>query len=1608
MAGILGSIAGQVRLDVRQAVASYAALRAANARTLYALRSGGAVFSAVGKASLAGGLLIAAGFAKAISSAAEFERRLDFFGAVSGATQKQMAAVSQEALRLGRTTIYSANTIADSFVELGKAGVSAGQILDGIGQAVTNLGAAADIPLTSAVDIMLAAVHTFSLNAKDAVHVADLLAGAANASTLEVEDLGVSLKYAGGVAAGFKIPIDDVITSLSILGKAGIRGSTAGTSLRQIFIGLSGPTKNAVDALKDLGIVTKDGANHFFDAAGKLKPFPKVLDILRAKTKGLTDQQKLLALKDVFNTRALPSILALLKSGSKGFAEMQKQIGKTTALDVAHKRLDNLSGDLKILRGNLETLFISSGSQFQAALRPLVQQLTDMVKWFSKLSPATQKNIFTIAAITGASLLAVGAFSLLIAGVMGAIGVFIRLGVNLRVAGKFLVSTLRTLKLLGAGFAITPLGAAVVGILTFAAALVILYKRSETARNLMNQVWSAIQSGFAAAVGYFQSLQPQLASFWASIVSAWQSGSQTVVGVIHTIVGVFEDVWPSIVSAWQSGSQAVMGVIHTVVGALKTFWDSLGGASGIAGTVGGALSTAFAGLSSAFQTVLPYAQEFWSALQKIGSAFVDFLLPVLKVVAGTFQSAFGDLVGELSGLWNQLVGTFQQVGAQLMSSLVPALANLWDSVQQLLPALKVLGIILGVAFLGAIVAVAALIPLVVLVAAKLLALAGPVLGLFISALTTAINVVGQIASAIIGVFGGAIEIIAGLIHVIVGLMTGDWAQAWRGAQEIVRGIWGVITSIIGGAVGVVWAIVSGFVEGIIGFFKHLFDVLVGHSIIPDLVNAIVRWFAGLPGKVLGLVAGFVASVIGAYVRLQVGILKAIAQAVSRTVSGFASIVSAGASGAARLVAAVARGLASLAGKFLGAMVAGARAVASGGAQALSAAARVASDILGAFSGLAGQMAGVGANIISSLAGGIRSMAGAAASAAASAAKSAYDAAKNFLHIGSPSKLFIGVGQEVVNGFAIGLTKSQKARMAAIGLAKVAHGSISDYIHVFGEPLGVKLSTALAQGISSRTAAIQRAVSNVMGSAVAAVRRMPAAFRDTGELVSGNFANAMLGGTDPTGPAAEQAQKFIQTLSDDYASAVQQRSDLTKKVQDQNAKISASTKKAKEIQHDLNAALAGKTTGKGKKRKTVVNKERVHDLRVQLKNTQTGIAASKKLIASYNAQIKTINQSKLMSAKVRAQASNAVIAGAAVLDALGAQRSALADKIDKANQDLQNAMEARANFAASVRDTIRNFGSLLSIKAPEAQDPAPQAVDAAKLVESATTRLNRVTALYGAQSQQAAAAARDLAAAQQHQADVAKMLADQQTKANEATSISAADLVKGLQDRLATTKAFISTIQQLRAAGLNDAALQELVSAGPEQAGDYAKAILAGGQAAISAINDTQSQMDKLAQSFGDQTSHWFYDAGVKAAQGILDGLKSQDAALAAQMKAIADGIVKQVKRALGIKSPSRVMRDLFAEVPAGAVLGIASGVSDVQRQSRALAEAALMHGSAWSGRVGDLFTPLRGAVMSSMPTGAPQVVHNEPHYNLTAITEARPGAIMDQFAWEARVGRLAG
>lgn len=155
------------------------------------------------------------------------------------------------------------------------------------------------------------------------------------------------------------------------------------------------------------------------------------------------------------------------------------------------------------------------------------------------------------------------------------------------------------------------------------------------------------------------------------------------------------------------------------------------------------------------------------------------------------------------------------------------------------------------------------------------------------------------------------------------------------------------------------------------------------------------------------------------------------------------------------------------------------------------------------------------------------------------------------------------------------------------------------------------------------------------------------------------------------------------------------------------------------------------------------------------------------------------------------------------------------------------------------------------------------------------------------------------------------------------------LLAQMQARISQVVQFSGVIDQLRKGGLNSRALDDIIQKGPEEGYRYALALAGGGKDAIDRANGLQSQLAGAAKRLGAVAGNAMYAAGVSTAAALVRGLRSQEKHLAAAMLRLARLMASQIRKALQIRSPSRVGHGIgenFGLSLAGGVLAAASAV----------------------------------------------------------------------------------
>ncbi|MGV9579722.1 hypothetical protein ACWDRZ_24020 [Streptomyces sp. NPDC003509] len=171
--------------------------------------------------------------------------------------------------------------------------------------------------------------------------------------------------------------------------------------------------------------------------------------------------------------------------------------------------------------------------------------------------------------------------------------------------------------------------------------------------------------------------------------------------------------------------------------------------------------------------------------------------------------------------------------------------------------------------------------------------------------------------------------------------------------------------------------------------------------------------------------------------------------------------------------------------------------------------------------------------------------------------------------------------------------------------------------------------------------------------------------------------------------------------------------------------------------------------------------------------------------------------------------------------------------------------------------------------------------------------------------------------------------------------SVAAITIGLQQAVKRTQEFAANMAKLKKSGLRADILGDIGNAGVDGGAATAAALAKATPAELARINALQAQLAATATSTGAGVAGALYDSGVKAAQGLVDGLKSRQGAIEKQMASIASAMVKAIKKALKIKSPSRVFQGIGEMSGAGLRDGMLRSRKVVAAASSRMAAAAV-------------------------------------------------------------------
>lgn len=927
----------------------------------------------VGKAMTVAGAATTAMGVKAVKGFGDFQSSLNQAAVIAGGTSKNIGELADVANHMGAVLPISAQDAADAMVEMARNGAS----LDDIKKqfpAIAEASTAAGSNLQATAGVVQQAMNIWSDSLKSPQQAAAILVQTANASNASIEDMQQALATIGSTAKMAGMDMGTTSEAIGLLTNRGFSAAQASDDLNHAITQMLAPSSIAKKQLDALGL-------SFVDSAGKMKPFPTILQEIADKTNGMGEAQKTAALKAMFGASGMKAIAPLLdaindktgdaKTSWSAYAAEQDKAAHSTAAATkfleqqANDMQQNIGSKIEQVGGNWEALRNKAMAAKGGVNGAMLDMINQTLEWATTSDSSIAKftrGFIGLAPVIGPAITAVGAFTTNVGkivgvagGAIGAVGNLGKVFLALKRASN-IAEAITALQALGKESAIAktamyglksaraifgPLKTAIMGTTTAEEGMAAATTASAGPWGL---VIAAITAVIAVLVLFFtktktgKKLWSDFVNFlqqaWNGLVSVaqyvWNGISKQITAPIDVIRNLwsglkdfFGPLWQAIVntatSAWNGFTQGMAPIIE----AIKNLWSAL---------------TGF--FSTLWQGIVTGAQAIWNTLVTIFTPIVEAIKAVWQPISEFFSTLWQGIITVAQTAWQGLVTVVQTVWTNIQTVVQTAIQVLSTVIQT---GMQVIQTVWSTVW---------------------------------NVLSTVVQTVWSIITTIVST---AINALAGIIRAVTAAIQGDWSGAWNAIKDVVSTVWNGIKTIVTTAINGVRSVITSVMNGI-------------KSVMTSIWNGI----------------------------------KSVTSSV---MNGIRSVVSSGMSSVRSVVS-------SMMSAVRSAFSAGWNAARSVTSSGINAAVNVVRSA-------ASSMASAGRNFVMGFVNGIRGAIGAAASAAASMARAAMSSAKAALGIHSPSRVMRDqVGYYVAAGMAVGMRdNADMVQKAANRLAQSAVPSV---------------------------------------------------------------------------------------------------------------------------------------------------------------------------------------------------------------------------------------------------------------------------------------------------------------------------------------------------------------------------------------------------------------------------------------------------------------------------------------------------------------------------------------------------------------------------------------
>lgn len=925
----------------------------------------------VGKAMTVAGAATTAMGVKAVKGFGDFQASLNQAAVIAGGTSKNIGELADVANHMGAVLPISAQDAADAMVEMARNGAS----LDDIKKqfpAIAEAATAAGANLQTTAGVVQQSMNIWGDSLKSPQQAAAILVQTANASNASIEDMQQALATIGSTAKMAGMDMQTTSEAIGLLTNRGFSAAQASDDLNHAITQMLAPSSIAKKKMDELGLT-------FVDSAGKMKPFPQILQEIADKTNGMGDAQKTAALKAMFGASGMKAIAPLLdainnktgdaKNSWSAYAAEQDKAAHSTAAATkfleqqANDMQQNIGSKIEQVGGNWEALRNKAMAAKGGVNGALLDMINQTLEWSTTSDSSIAKftrGFIGLSPVIGPAITAVGAFTTNVGkiigvagGAIGAVGNLGKVFIVLKQASNITEAVSALSKLskesaiaktammgLKAGNAVfnglkvaitaasgglqalwgimlaNPITIVIAAIAALVAGLALFFTKTKTGQQLWSNFVNFLKEAWQGLVSVAQTV-------WNAITQAFQTPIEIIKTMWSGIKDFFGQLWQGIVSTAQGVWSSFTTGMAPIIESIKTLWSAL---------------TGF--FSTLWQGIVTGAQAIWSTLVTIFTPIVEAIKAVWQPLSEFFSTLWQGIVTVAQTIWQQLVTVVQTVWTNIQTVVQTAIQVLSTVIQT---GMQVIQTVWSTVW---------------------------------NVIKTVVQTVWTVISTIVST---TINAIAGIIKAVTAAIQGDWSGAWNAIKSVASTVWNGIKTVVTTVINAVKSIINSEMNAIKSVMTSIWNAI--KSVTSSVWNGIKSVVSSVASGIRSVVSSMMSSVRSVF---------------SSGWNAAKSVTSSGIHGAANIV----------------------RSVAS-------------------------SMVSAGRNFVMGFVNGIRGAIGAAASAAASMARAAMSSAKAALGIHSPSRVMRDqVGYYVAAGMAVGMRdNADMVQKAANRLAQSAVPSV---------------------------------------------------------------------------------------------------------------------------------------------------------------------------------------------------------------------------------------------------------------------------------------------------------------------------------------------------------------------------------------------------------------------------------------------------------------------------------------------------------------------------------------------------------------------------------------